>query len=360
MTHQFVDNPGLADDVVDVARQMFQKVKAKGKLKHVSLQACKSHLGLDKAVIRLLDQLVEDIGGFSKSIVFRVLPDGTAQWDVSPAMYAFNGRHAPGIGVQYPGVYGSTNPKDVLMIGAPWAAIRKGCPDTGHCVYSIITSSMTGVDLLFGDVKKAPDEQMLVPQVDASPLDLARDKKMVYIGKTSVGVFHRFTQHMNSMSKGCMTKFYQVMRGLRGYQPQLPLGVFLIEQHASEDLAYAAEEMLIEKEATTQDFLLLNTVGSRQAFADLKKVESKTTESPEYAEERLAFLSQSAAANWEDPEYARSVICNNPNNLDYIDVCTVRMLHRFGKTPKYISSQLGIKYDQVRRIVTGKAYNRVM
>ena len=329
-------------------------------LKYLSLDACKNHLGLNVNQIRAIDQILDHLGGApsgSLSVVFDSAMPGGMGYIPHDSVFWFNGKKRPGLVVRFPRTFGDAdNELNMLRIGSPWDAIVKGAPATGHCVYNIVTASPARIG---ASVPKS--KQKLIPSGgDETPFDLTRGKTLCYIGKTSVGVARRFKQHIASLMNGGNTKFYRVMRGIGGSQPQVPSGVFLVAQKRTEEAAYAEEERIITSTAEEEDgIILLNTVCSRESFAELAKMFPNTDVKPEYAEERLAEMRAKAEAKWDDPQYAMDVICNNERNLGYLEVTSIRSLSRMNMPEKLIANKLKVNVRQVRGVLSKKHYSRV-
>jgi hypothetical protein len=262
-------------------------INMKRSLHHLNLHACVNHLGLSKAQVFLLDEILRDVNINTTSLVVHLSKNDRAidDWTPVDGRLEFNGKKSLCVSVRYSGFWFDGGPSDCLVLSAPWSAVRKGAPDKGHCVYQVNTSSFSNLSAFFN---KNPDASLIEY---GRPLDLDKNTQLVYIGKTSVGVANRFKQHLNCIIKGSNTKFYKICRGLNNYQPQLPVSVGMISQHSVEDDAYDAEEHLIAAVAQNPTLGLLNSVGSRQAFADLiAQFPAERSVSPEEAEARLMEL----------------------------------------------------------------------
>lgn len=327
----------------------------------LNLRAVMNHLGVSKNQARTISDLVSEVcPRMDQSLNITLHPDGGIAWLPSEARYWFNGSQSPGLFMKLSGVYSDElNPSselDCLSFAVPWEVLSRRAPDTGHCVYIILTASMQRASHWF--FQNMPG---LVPNPGRPGLDISKQKDLVYVGKTSRGAARRFREHMVSAANGGQTKFYRVMRGIEGYGPQLPYGVFVVGQYNTENEAYSAEESVIRAEAERGDFGLLNTVCSRDLFAELmSRYPQKKVASAEYAEEALANLKQATERNWQDPEYATSVICHNPRNFDYYEVATIRALARMHIPVKQIASQLNADHHRVAGVIESRTYRRVI
>lgn len=332
------------------------------KTKHLSPEACRNHLGLNNQDIRMIDDMLDSIGGISKSLFVRYFANGNVGWEPDDNQIKFNRKMSPCLRILYEGAYGSDDPADVFEVVAPWIAIRKGAPHKGHCVYNILTSSPSNTFALRMNPENDSDKKAWVPMYPGKSFGKEKQgRTLVYVGKTSNGVFNRFKQHMYSMASGSMTQFYQIMRGLPGYQPQLPIGLTLVSQFENEGEAYNEEEIQIAEISQYEDFALLNTIGSRAAFSELvKKFPGERETSPELAEQRLLELSNRTASNWNNPEFAESVICNNPRNFDKFDISTIRLLNKLKVSPSEIAKRFDVPVRRINGVIDARTYARII
>jgi len=130
----------------------------------------------------------------------------------------------------------------------------------------------------------------------------------------------------------------------------------------TEEQAYELEESAIKEHAAAERVSLANQLCSRETLAKLiqefPEYENKKL-LPEYAEEHRAALAARTTELWDDPDYSRGVICNNPRNLDYETVMAIRLLAAMGEQPRAIAKKLDIDPGRTKSVIRGATYSRV-
>lgn len=338
-------------------------MKLRGKA--LNLRALKNHLGLSRAVAQAIDEFAANVDFGKCSVCVFDGPRDNFSIEVTESKVAsWKGESEHGISVCY-GLsdvdrrYGPT-------IVIPWRLVMKGAPDCGHLVYLIQLKSaihLFGV-LSTGIPRLALTEKGMV-EVEKSNKDIwenkVGDKHLLYVGKTSRGIVTRFCEHIIESVKGTRTQFYTVMAGGDQYQPMLPI-CFALDSANDSETAYDLEEKHIKDLFESGDYAILNTVHSRQAYADLiaRHPSVAKTADPERAEELLARLSKNTESLWLDPAYAESVICNNDRNFTGAQVRQIRMLASMGMQPNAIARSIGVQTYRVSGVVENKTYGRIL
>ena len=335
------------------------------KTKVLNPAACRNHLGLNAKATRMIEELAALIDIKNCSLRVRICPCHGFSWvpDENRICATDNGsgktrqeQRSHGVIVVYDHVYGDSG-LDHFCISAPWSALVKGAPAAGHCVYfiNLLTNKTT---------PNFENGQFSLNEGDDGRLatDFKTRRMGFYIGKTSVGVANRFKQHLRGKYNGRAT-LYRAMRGTEKVQPFWPRMVSLVKQFDSETAAYDFEAQQIKAIQNDKSFMPFNIVGCRESLSlllkDCPELRNENI-SPEQAEELLANRKAASQEAWDDPDYARNVICNNPRNLDYDDVMSIRLMHSLGESPDEISKSLEVKTRQIHDVIDGRSYRRVM
>jgi len=325
------------------------KVISKGG--NLNIKAVQNHLGLDRKLAERLDGVISLIDIRKASLILNICDKNDLVVTEVPVASDAASNLLHGIHVNYDGV---------IRLVAPYSALLKTSPRTGHIVYMVYPMS--------ADKTEAVSEQNLVPRVCVDPKykgrvpfeSLVKNRLPIYVGKTSRGLAIRAIEHIASAFKNPQTKFHKALAGGDKSYP-MTATFMLLDSYQNEEAAYRSEENEIKKASDLEDVYLLNTMFSRQAFDELQKLDkSFRNVSPEDAEEMLARRSSATAKNWNDPEYAEAVICNNERNFDADDVRTIRMLYKLTRNIDAISSKLGVKASRVKSLISGVTYRRVL
>jgi len=330
-------------------RKYLRGIAMKGK--YINVSSVRSQLGLSSKAMRMLDKVTGTINTKHNSVRLRVNSSFGVAWALEPIPVCpcEGSPNIHGVSV----VFENAGEFDHFNIGVPWSVVLKGCNSINHGVYLInLYSHKTGFrmdNLSFDD--------------DRIANDYSSHRLFCYVGKTSVGLAKRFKQHLYAMKTGKRTTFYRAMRGTDKVQPMLPRSAYLIGVTPTEEKAYELEEKIIEKISSVNNVGLLNVVASRKVLSRLLKQYPEYENKhilPEYSEEYLMELSNKMVEQWDDPEFALRSICGNPNNLDYDEVMSIRLLSSLGDSPILISKKLDIKLRRVNNVVSGKRYTRII
>ena len=254
------------------------------------------------------------------------------------------------------------------QITIPWKHLMKGAPDTGFMVYQIQLVSLPG---LIKSVKIGAPTSSTVDFAKQHLLDRAEGKRvtldgtkpdqaLVYIGKTRKGLAVRLRQHIGSMVKGSATPFHRAMRGDSRTYPTIPIMTFVGSARTDEG-AYDLEERHIERATLEPTVFCLNSMKNREAIQKLREQfpEAFKTADPEEAEELLFQSKQRMEKMWDDPTFAEAVICNNPRNFDYGEICQIRMMSRMGLPTTRIAKDLSASTPRIEKLLRGETYSRI-
>ena len=282
-----------------------------------------------------------------------VWPDGQCSISAIDNDYPLNGTFHKGITVIHKADF-----DEILSVplSAAWPVVKKGSPDLGHVVYCITTFSEGRYKAMVstGILPFAKNE-------NSDVLDTKRNGAIpTYIGMTSKGMAERLKQHLYDTASGSMVRFHSVMRGDK-YSPQLPAAT-IIRQLPTREECFAAEEKEIKEMALLEGTMSLNTLmGALDASNNLfEKFKSERNVDPERAEEVLSRLSSASTVNWQDPDYAEAVICNNDRNFDGHDVREIRLLSSLGASPEAIANKLNTSTIRVKSVISKKTYGRIL
>jgi hypothetical protein len=299
-----------------------------------------------------LDYFCQAIDLKKTSVGMTIWPDGQCSISAIDNKYPFNGTFRNGITVFHRADF-----DEILSIpiSATWEVLKKGAPDFGHVVYCVTTFSQPRFNALvdYGKVVFPTEQRKEI-------LDTQRGGAFpTYIGMTSKGAANRLVQHIASASKGSKTRFHRVLKGEK-HIPQLPM-LNIIRQTQTREACFAAEEEEIKIAAKLEGVISLNTLmGSLDASKLLGEKFNDRKTCPEYAEEALARMASATSLNWEDPDYAEAVICNNDRNLDGDCVREIRLLSALNLSVDTIASKLDVSKARVISVISRKTYGRVI
>lgn len=334
-------------DGIDLAA-LGRKISRGGNL---NIKAVQNHLGLDRKLAERLDGVISVIDRRKASLIISLGNSSNLQVTEIPVACDTMSNQVHGIHVSYDGI---------IRLVVPYSAVEKTAPRTGHAVYIVAPASMSKMDAITPE-NLVPQYVLNPPHVGRIPFEmLVKNRVPVYIGKTSRGVAVRAMEHLISAFRNPQTRFHRAVAGNNKTLP-MTMSFMLVGSYQNELSAYQAEENEIRKASELDGVYLLNTMFSRQAFDELQKLDKAFKNvAPEDAEEILARRSAATSKNWDDPEYAEAVICNNERNFDADDVRLIRMIYRLTGSANETASRLGLNSSRVKRLIEGVTYRRVL
>lgn len=195
-------------------------------------------------------------------------------------------------------------------------------------------------------------------------------KNVCYIGITKRGWRTRWAEHVRAAESGSHYRFHQA---IRQYGGAAFVAHSILACGLSEQAAMAIEEELIEK--FTLYPLGLNMVpGGNAGLAYLRKIGALGARERVAPDDRQNIINRFferasrkglpnplAAANWLDPSYAENVICSGPDRLKAQQIRDVRFFSSLGQDAEAIAERVGARnVDQVRRVLSGSTYSRIL
>lgn len=254
---------------------------------------------------------------------------------------------------------------------APWPNMRAGsifslCA-TGH----LVGKGFPGLTIILGRVAdgSAGYQLMIDRQYDAEHAEslvggISFGKR--YVGQTCQGWGKRWGQHRGAANSGSKYLFHQAIRdvGLWKHRLHQVIGFNLPFDNAMEiEEAFVAAGTLHPAglNMIPGGFAGIRYLAAHNYSCDRKKWEHRDQVLKQFADycERDGRPNPLVAMLWRDPNYASSVVCGNPRNLDRRQVGDIRSLEAGGWTPERIAAEMGIKADRVRRLLTGRTYAMV-
>jgi hypothetical protein len=356
------EGPHLLASVSSFVRGLLTGVSMKFSSRVFNIKALQNHLALTRAQAQLVDSVAETLDLKQVNITLHV----RSEKDMRILSQPKTGDAADNciLAIHCEDMKSAGYDDVKIQILAPLSILKKGCSDTSHLVYRIDTFSAERFDLYAktGELPMPKTENLPVVDGFQMPFDVAtRGKVPVYVGKTSVGFANRLKQHFASAFGGSNTRFHKILRGSDKYYGQWPI-CQILGSFDSESKAYDFEEEQIKKLALEEGAYCCNTIGSRQAFENLITLEPRlrSTVSAEDAEELLMLRSKLATAQWDDPEYAESVICNNERNFDADEVRLIRSLFAMKMPTPVIAKRFTVPEKRVKLVVEGRTYSRIL
>lgn len=351
-----------------ILREFLRGITMKTRSKVFNLKALQNHLLLTRKQSMHLDGYASCIDMKKTSIIMQIYSDGSCYCDTTSDPIASK-ESGSVTAKEMHGVYAVhylTPDADVgPSVTAPFCLVERGMPDKGHAVYIVNMFSvdrLRAIKNIGNGMIPMPLESQKTDDGEKTLFDVATHGSVpVYIGKTSKGVGFRLKQHMYSAYSGSTTKFHKVLCGSNKYQPMIP-ATNLLGLYQSEQEAYDAESKVISSTVGLPGVYLCNILGATMALDDLLKFAPKLRGKidAEYAEERLMELRSRASDNWDDPEYAEDVICNNDKNFDAHEVRLIRMLSRMGDSDRVISIKIGSPVNRIKTLLSGNTYSRIL
>lgn len=196
---------------------------------------------------------------------------------------------------------------------------------------------------------------------------------LFYVGITSRDWQKRWREHRAAIKRGSSLKFH------RAYREREEAKQLTYVHHKVMGVASTLEELQHLEEVFVaghwDDLRLLNMIPGGKAGIEYlhhhRILGSKASHWPEDVERTLeGWLRESprkglpapwVAKQWNDPEYARKVICGPDRRLSVEQVLLIRSLSQGGVTEEEIMARVGAKNaDQVRRVLAGKTYARIL
>ncbi len=340
-------------------------MKLRGKV--LNLKAVMKHLTVDRRLAEYIDELASTLDMRKTSLALFVMEDDVGYDFYDGDMANFKGKNRPGLMITFQ-IDKNIDYKIGPKITVPWDIIKKGSQDTGNLVYLILLQSIgrmrstveNGItDLIPGVLEKYKTQSDVRIPFDV----VTQGRTPAYVGKTSKGVGVRLVQHLKSSVTGSSTLFHRRLCGDEKYQGMIPI-MNVIDSADTEEAAYDLEEHHIRRvvQESLNDFVLLNTIASREAINQLRNEFPELFNKKydvELADEILAMKRQTTSNLWNDPLYAESVICNNERNFDADDVRQIRMMKSLGSSPKQIADLYKVNVNRITSLFGGKTYSRI-
>lgn len=199
------------------------------------------------------------------------------------------------------------------------------------------------------------------------------DDGLFYVGITCRDWQKRWGEHRAAINRGSPLKFHKAFRERQEAQQLTYVHHKVMGVASTLDELQDLEEVFVA--GHWDDTRLLNMIpGGKAGIEYLHKhriLGRNVIPMPEEVERTLeAWLREHprkglpapwVSEQWKDPEYALKVICGPEDRLSVDQVLTIRSLGQGGMTAPEIVERVGARnVEQVRRVLSGKTYSRVM